>query len=82
FNQNFQVDDEMFKLFIAFADSRDSTFRVTEEKALPVRNKIDIAIKAFLARQKWGNDGFFPIMNEIDMDFQEALKFLTTEGSK
>lgn len=82
FNQNFHVDDAMFKSFVAFADSRDTAFRVTEEQAAPVRSKIDVAIKAFLARQKWGNDGFYPIMNTIDADFQRAMQFLQSPGKQ
>lgn len=82
FKDNFSVDDDIFQSFIAFANGRDATFPVTMEEASTVRNKIDISIKAFLARQKWGNDGFFPIMNEIDNEFQEAVKFLTTASEK
>ena len=28
---------------------------------------------AVLARQQWGNDGFFPILNSMDPDIQAAL---------
>lgn len=76
FNAGFSVDDKMFNAFIDFANSRDNTFQVDEKLALAARPKIEVAIKAFLARQKWGNNGFFPIMNEIDIEFLRAVDYL------
>ncbi len=76
YRDKFFVDDAMFREFINFANSRDKEFKVDLNKINGSRKKIDAAIKAFIARQKWGNEGFYPLFNEMDNDFKAAVQEL------
>lgn len=76
FRNDFTVSDELFQKFIAFANAEDSTLHLQTDKINGSKTKIVASVKAFLARQKWNDAGFFPLMNEIDDDVQEALKIL------
>jgi carboxyl-terminal processing protease len=40
------------------------------------KTKIKLAFKAYIAQEQWGDDGYFPLINSIDEDIQEAIKVL------
>ncbi|MFN0275521.1 MAG: S41 family peptidase [Chitinophagales bacterium] len=76
FRNEFTISDAMFAKFIAYANAQDSSLQLNPASINGSKTKITAAIKAFLARQKWNDAGFFPLMNEIDEDVMEALKVL------
>lgn len=70
--KNFKVDEEMIKDFTALAKSagvpyNEKDYEVSEDF---IKNRI----KALIARSAWGNDGAYPVFNETNDIFQQALK--------
>ncbi len=80
FADGFVVTDAMFRDFINYAAAKDADN--IPEKALldQIRPKISTGIKAIIARQQWGNKGFYPILNTLDPEFQAAIKFMQENG--
>jgi len=72
FYNNFEVSDNMFKEVI----------EIGEEVGIPFVKKdfeiskelITLHIRAQIARSVWGEEGFFPIFNQTNEIFQQALK--------
>jgi hypothetical protein len=80
FKANFKIDDAQFQRFIKYIAAQDTDKVVSEYQILTARPKIETGLKAFIARQKWGNEGFYVFMNAIDESFIEAMKKLN-EGA-
>ncbi|MBC8047913.1 MAG: S41 family peptidase [Fimbriimonadaceae bacterium] len=76
FKNEFSVSEKMFTDFIAYSNAQDKELKLDPAKINGSKEKIIAAIKAFLARQKWNDDGFYPLMNEIDEDVIQAIKVL------
>lgn len=73
---NFSIDNTLFAEFIKFANAQDSSLHLDAIKINGSRDKIDTSIKAYIARQKWNDAGYYPVMNKIDEDVEAALKVL------
>lgn len=75
FDARFNVDDALYDDFIAYADSKgvdpDSSGIKRSAEVLKTR------IKAYVARNIWGNDGFYAVMKADDNVLREALKSIT-----
>ena len=41
-----------------------------------LKDKIKVILRAYIARQLWKNDGYFPVINTIDETFLRTLKIL------
>jgi carboxyl-terminal processing protease len=72
FRDNFNVTDALYNKFLAYAYKEGLS---KDEKALqPVASKIKTVMKAYLAKQMWKDDGFYPVMNTIDEAFLKAYE--------
>lgn len=78
FEKEFSISDKMYNDFIAYANRQDSSLQLNNQKTEGSKEKINAAIEAFLARQKWNDKGFYPMMNAIDDDIKAAINALRT----
>ena len=79
FSSEFTFSNDQKQAFINSAEKKEESPTTEEiELAWP---KIETALKAHIARQKWKNDGFFPIFHQIDKDFKIAYQELTGKTS-
>lgn len=73
FQKDFHMSDEMFRSFLNYVSDKEPEQSLPADTASLLRPRIETGIMAVLARQQWGNDGFFPILNSMDPDIQAAL---------
>ncbi|CAN5223442.1 S41 family peptidase [soil metagenome] len=77
FKANFQVTDQWFSEFLAYAESEGATINL--EKLAKIDFRLRTLIKAHFARQLWKEEGFYPIYNSIDntylKGYEELKKF-------
>ena len=74
FDNNFRIGESMFSDFVSYAEEKGiapDTKGITES-----RERISKLMKAYIARNLFDDDGFYPIYNRIDEGFQRAMKFL------
>ena len=72
FIENFLVTDDMLAELIKLAKTNDIKF---DEKGFnKSKELIKLYCKANIARNLWDNEGFYPIFNEQNEVFKEALK--------
>ena len=74
FDEKYVISDEQFSKFIKYALAHDPDKGGTEAEIRAARTKVEIGIKAFIARQKWGNNGYYTFINQIDDAYLVALK--------
>lgn len=72
FLNNFSVTDKMLKDVIANASRRGVKFR--EKEFRQSEPFIRQNLKAYIARSLWGNEGFYPIINQNDDVIRQAIK--------
>lgn len=72
FKSGFRISDTMMNDLHAFAEKQGVKPNPREEEIS--NNIIRNLLKSSIARQVWGNDGFYPILNEEDVVIQKALK--------
>ncbi|MFI5172870.1 MAG: S41 family peptidase, partial [Chitinophagales bacterium] len=77
FTENYVISDELFNRFTKYAISHDPDKSVSEAEINAARPKIEIAIKAFIARQKWGNNGYYAFINLIDDTYLKAIEHIS-----
>ncbi len=70
FRQNFVVSDQIYNRFLEYAFAEG--LKNNEAELAKIKDKIKIVIKAYLARQMWKADGFYPVINSIDEGFLQA----------
>jgi carboxyl-terminal processing protease len=74
FRSSFEVTDEMLADFRAYLKKNDLKIVEQElEKDLPF---IKTRLKATLARNFWNNEGWYPLMLQVDAQYQKALSLL------
>lgn len=74
FDKKFEISDAMIDDFVHYAEQRG-----VKPEAAGIRASkeiMKIRIKAYIARNIWGNEGFYAIMNQDDNVLQEALTTL------
>jgi carboxyl-terminal processing protease len=76
FKNEYTVSDAMFTDFISYVNMQDKSMQLDVSSVNGAQKKILTAMKAFLGRQKWNDEGFYPMMNEIDEDVLEAIRIL------
>ncbi len=71
FNAEFTVDEPMLADFISYIKSKGVVYKEKEFE----RDKgfIQARLKAYIARNFWGNDGLYPIVLSVDNQLQKAL---------
>ena len=70
--KNFTVNDKMISELIKVGERnkvKPNTKELKEKKQL-----FQVHIKAQIARKLWGNDGFYPVFNETNEVFKQAVK--------
>ena len=74
FKRDFQITDEMLDNFKNFVISKGVKWNESDyQKDLPY---IKAILKAHVARFIWRNEGWYPIMLEVDEQFQKALELM------
>jgi len=74
FRKNFQITDEMLNEFKNFVVSKG--IKWDEEQYQKDMAYIKAILKAHIARFIWRNEGWYPIMLEVDEQFQKALELM------
>lgn len=72
FDKNFSINNqilEQFKTYVIKGKVKFENNDIVDNKA-----EFSTYIKAYIARQRWGNEGFFPIYNQLDETLQKAIK--------
>ena len=71
YKKSFNQNKSITKQFIAFANQAGVAFN--EQDFVLSETVIEQEIKAFIARNIWGDKGFYPIYHNIDYTFQKSL---------
>ena len=77
FNQTFKVTDAMFDAMVNLADEKGIVG--TDEQRQVARREADILLKAYIARNLFDDEGFYPIYAPMDEVLQRALLELRGE---
>ncbi len=76
FVKNFRVGDNILNLFTSFAASEGVPFNQQEYRQS--KHIIQTQIKAYIGRNIFGNEAFFPVINQDDRTVQRALEVLNS----
>jgi carboxyl-terminal processing protease len=71
FERSFTVSDEILKDLRAFITQRD--VKIDEKDYEKDLEFIKVRLKATFARSFWGNEGWYPVMLQVDAPFRKAL---------
>ena len=77
FDRSFKVTDAMFDALVRLADEKGIVG--TEEQRQVARRETDILLKAYIARNLFDDEGFYPIYAPMDEILQRALEELKGE---
>ncbi|MBQ4397975.1 MAG: PDZ domain-containing protein [Bacteroidales bacterium] len=77
FDRSFKVTDAMFDALVHLADEKGIVG--TEEQRQVARRETDILLKAYIARNLFDDEGFYPIYAPMDEILQRALEELKGE---
>ena len=74
FDSSFEISKSMFNEFIAYAEDKG----IEKDKAgiRDSETRIKILMKAFIARNLFDDDGFYPVYHRIDETFLRAMEYL------
>ena len=72
YQKNFKINDNMVREIVAMGDK----FGVPYDQEGYQKSEVIIKaiVKATIARNVWGREAYYPVINEINEIFQEALK--------
>lgn len=71
FDNNFIVDEPMVQEFVQFAKGKNVEF--SEEDYNKDKDFIQTRLKAYIARNFWGNEGWYTVTMKIDTQLKKAL---------
>ncbi len=74
FKKEFSISQELFEDFINFAEAEG--IKRDNEKIAEAKKIITTRLKAQIARRKWQEQGFYPIIHELDKTFQKGYKII------
>ena len=74
FDKGFRVTDTMFAELVKLADEKG--IKGSEEEKRVARREADILLKAYIARNLFDDEGFYPIYAPMDDILQKALEVL------
>lgn len=80
FKDTFEIDDALYDEFLAKAEKLEVTRKEDDEFYYPDED-IKIQLKALIARNLWGTNAYFEVINQIDDELIIALEILR-DGSK
>jgi carboxyl-terminal processing protease len=72
--ERFRVDDNILRELIAFADKNGVSFKSDEYNR--AKHIIESQVKAYIGRNMYGNDAFYPVLNQDDPAVAKALEVL------
>lgn len=74
FNRHFKISQKILSEFVAYAEEKgvDKDPEGTKESS----DRIKTLMKAFIARNLYDDDGFYPVYHQIDEAFLKALEYL------
>jgi carboxyl-terminal processing protease len=75
FKNDFEVDESLYNEFLAKAEELEVTRKDDDEYYYPDED-IKIQIKALIARNLWGTNAYFEVINQIDIELKVALEML------
>ncbi len=78
FDQSFVVSDAMFDELVKLADEKG--IKGTEEQRQVARREANTLLKAYIARNLFDDEGFYPIYAPMDEVLQRALEELKTKN--
>lgn len=76
FSKSFRVTDAMFNELVAQAEKKGIKGNEVEKQV--ARKEADILLKAYIARDLFDDEGFYPIYREMDDVLQKALEVLAS----
>ena len=76
FNQGFTLTESMFDELVKQAGEKG--IKGTEDQLLVARHEADILLKAYIARNLFDDEGFYPIYAPMDEILQKAIQELNT----
>jgi carboxyl-terminal processing protease len=74
YHDQFQITDELFNELIAYADKQG--IKKNDAGIRKSGKLIKLQLKAHIARQVFGSNGFYPILNEADNTFKKAVEVI------
>ena len=80
FNKSFRVTDAMFNELVAQAEKKDIKGNEAEKQV--ARRKADILLKAYIARDLFDDEGFYPVYRDMDDMLKKALEVLASEKNQ
>ncbi|HKL40242.1 MAG TPA: S41 family peptidase, partial [Cryomorphaceae bacterium] len=79
FESTFEVDKGVFDKFVSYAEEKGVT---PDTGGISLsKDVLKLRIKAYIARNIWGNDGFYAIMTDDDKVIKEALIEISNTAS-
>jgi len=74
FVQNYRISNGLFNQFILFAKKQDITG--SKEEINYVKKEINARLKAYIGRNIFNDNAFYPVINKIDESFLKAIDVL------
>lgn len=78
FSQHYIVDQKLLDEFTGYAEK--SGVKKNEEQFRVSKNIISHQLKALIARNVFGNSGFYPVIHQQDKAVQQAIKLLSEKN--
>ena len=75
FDAGFSVDDKIYSQFISAAMAKN--IKRNEKEIADAAPYLKNQLKAFIARQVFKNDGFYPVLLKVDKTYQRALEVIS-----
>jgi len=79
FRRDFSVSDDVLEDFVAYSDVKG--VEPDSQGIAASKDVIKLRIKAYIARNIWGNDGYYAIMSQDDNVLKEAQSALSKTAS-
>jgi carboxyl-terminal processing protease len=77
FNRSFTVSDDVYKRFVKYA--HDKGVARDDAGVAKSAQRIKVTLKAYIARQFWKGNGYFPVINSADRVVTKAVQILEKE---
>ncbi|MBL4716118.1 MAG: hypothetical protein JKX95_05740, partial [Bacteroidia bacterium] len=74
FISEYEVSESTFSDFVNYADEND--VEKNWQHILKSKDRIQNNLKALIARQLWGNEGYYPIFNQNDAIIKKAIEYM------
>lgn len=79
FRDDYQISDKLFESYLDFLKSK--SIDIDYPSLNKNRSLIRTRIKAYLARQKWNSEGFYPVLHQIDDVVSRAVDFCKSDAA-